>query len=201
MSEATEHWRLFVALPVPESVRGAIAASQDALRQKLAPGSVRWSPADQLHLTLRFLGEVDASRVTDVTNDLQTACALLPAFDLVASGLDFFPHAQKPRVLWVGVTDAGAALQNLWAAVQAATNPYTDEPPEARYVGHVTIGRVKFLQPPDRSVLAAQAGRMARHEFGRWTADHAVLMRSELAAQGARHTVLAYCPFSATRRL
>jgi 2'-5' RNA ligase len=201
MPEAAEHWRLFVALPVPESVRGAIAAGQDELRQKLAPGSVRWTPAEQLHLTLRFLGDVDVGRAADLTKNLQAACAPWPAFDLVASGLDFFPHAQKPRVLWVGVADAGAALQSLWAAVQAATNPYTDEPPEARYVGHVTIGRVKYLQPPDRSVLAAQAGRMARHEFGRWTADHIVLMRSELFAQGARHTVLARCPFSATRRL
>jgi 2'-5' RNA ligase len=201
MAEATEHWRLFVALPVPESVRGAIAAGQDELRQKLAPGSVRWTPADQLHLTLRFLGEVDAGRVTDLTNDLQTACAPLPAFDLVASGLDFFPHAQKPRVLWVGVADAGAALLNLWAAALAATNPYAAEVPESQYVGHITIGRVKYLQPADRSALAAQPGRMGRHEFGRWTADYAVLMRSQLSASGARHTVLARCPFSLTRRL
>lgn len=195
MAEVAEHYRLFVALPVPEVVRTAIGKTQDALRELLPKAGVRWSPPTQFHLTLRFLGDVEGARVEALTSALRLACAELAPFAVRAEGLGFFPDDHHPRVVWAGLADEAGELERLWESVQAATGEFTSQPVEHRFAGHITLGRIKFLSPRDRTALVAQAGRQAGRRFGQWQAERVDLMRSELSSQGARHTCLASLAF------
>ena len=118
--ESTSQLRLFISLPVPEAVRVALQQAQQELREGLPPrarNAVRWTNPDQLHLTLRFLGEVDEPRVPSLLNALQSACQPFPRLQLRAERVGFFPERRLPRVVWIGVQDRGGTLARLQQAV------------------------------------------------------------------------------------
>lgn len=196
MPDATGHWRMFVALPLPAEVRQDLARMQHELREQLSPRAMRWSPAEQLHLTLRFLGDVNIARVPALTAALQDACAKSHAMDLTICSLGVFPGLHRPRIVWAGIAEADQQLRQLWTAVQDATNSFCAEPPATEFTGHITLGRIKFLPRGDQAVLRASLERMANHPIGRWRAERAGLMRSELAADGARHTIVCDLPLA-----
>ncbi len=190
-SEESENLRLFVAVTVPEGVKDAVMKAQDALRRVTPEGHVRWTRRDQLHLTLRFLGDVDAGRVSALTEALQRCCQEFAPLRLHAEGIGFFPDARRPRVLWVGVQDAQDQLRRLQGAVQAATAPFTAEKPEQHFAGHVTLGRIKGLGRADADALAAAAEQAAQRPFGQWVATEIEIIQSELSPKGAQYTTLA----------
>jgi hypothetical protein len=98
-----EFLRLFIALPVPAEVRAEIARAQVQLKCCLPPGVVRWVRAEQFHLTLKFLGDIHPTQLDALKKSVAEACAGLLPPALSAKGVGFFPHAQKPRVIWAGV--------------------------------------------------------------------------------------------------
>jgi RNA 2',3'-cyclic 3'-phosphodiesterase len=190
-TDENETMRLFVALTVPEAVKEAIVKAQAELRRAAPEGQVRWSRRDQLHVTLRFLGDVEPGRVGALTEALQACGHEFAPLHLRAEGLGFFPDARRPRVVWVGAQDAKDQLRELQRAVQAATAPFTAEKPEERFAGHVTLGRIKGLRRPDAEALAAAVTRAAQRQFGQWVANEIEIIRSELSPQGAQYTTLA----------
>jgi len=190
-SEQSENLRLFVAVTVPEGVKDAVMKAQDALRRVTPEGHVRWSRRDQLHLTLRFLGNVEAEQVGALTEALQRCSQGFPPLHLRAEAIGFFPDARRPRVAWVGVEDAPGQLRRLQSAVQAATAPFTTEKPEEHFAGHVTLGRFKGLQRPDADALVAAAKQAAQRPFGQWVATEIEIIQSELSPKGAQYTTLA----------
>jgi 2'-5' RNA ligase len=182
---------LFVAIPLPESIKDEIEKAQTELRRGLAEDCVRWTKRAQFHLTLKFLGDVEAERVADLKNVVSNACEKFPAMQLRAERIGFFPQARSPRVVWVGVNDPAGTLPQLQNAVDAALKEYSREKPEGIFTGHVTLGRVKMIKRPQADLLAKLALDMATRRFGEWTADKVELIRSELASDGARYTTLA----------
>src|SRR5687768_4429915 len=92
--------RVFIAIELPEDIRRALADVQRQLRP--VTSSARWVPAESIHLTLKFLGEVPETRIVDVDESL-AGLTWLP-FQVVVSGVGFFPGARSPRVLWAGLT-------------------------------------------------------------------------------------------------
>ena len=105
MSDALppETLRLFIALTVPEDVKTEIEKAQAALRRALPEGRVRWTKREQLHLTLKFLGNVDAQRFEPLVDAMRGACQGFGALELRAEGIGFFPDLRLPRVVWAGV--------------------------------------------------------------------------------------------------
>lgn len=188
----TEPWRLFVALSLPEPVKAAIEQAQAALRRVLRVNQVRWTRADQFHLTLKFLGNVDARRVKALTQALLAACHGTPPLPLRAAGLGCFPERGLPRVIWAGVQDANdGALVRLQAAVEHAARAFTAEPAEKSFAGHVTLGRIKGIRRSEAAALAQAAENWAGQELGQWTAERVELIRSELTPAGPRYRTLA----------
>ena len=109
VENSNERLRLFVAIAIPERIRNEMIAVQRELKP-LALGDVRWTNAEQLHLTLKFLGNVPASSVEAVKQSLAEACAGAAPFPLRAEGIGFFPNERQPRVVWVGFEDGENAL-------------------------------------------------------------------------------------------
>lgn len=195
--DSIPHWRLFIALTVPENVKAAMAGAQSRLRQTLSrqgQDCARWTRLEQLHLTLNFLGNVDAPRIDDLTAAMRNACRGVASLQLRAVGVGCFPNFRAPRVGWAGVRDLDGKLPELHRSLADAVRTCTQEPKPEAFAGHVTLGRFKDLGRPDAETLARVAKGMAGEFFGEWTADKIELMRSELSSQGARHSCLAAIP-------
>lgn len=191
MPETEETWRLFVAIPLPERVASAVAGVQSTLKKAVPQAQIRWTPAYQFHLTLRFLGEVAAGRLPALQTQLQAACAGHAALALSLNHLGFFPHAHHPRVLWVGLQGRLDALQALHQAVVVATRDFAEQDtlPE-KFSAHLTLGRIKHLTPRERSALLQAAEHWKPAQPVGWMADRVQLMRSTLSREGARHECL-----------
>jgi 2'-5' RNA ligase len=187
----TEQFRLFVAVTVPESVKAKMEEAQAELRRVLPQRSVRWARREQFHLTLRFLGDVEAARVEALGEAIRAACRGFGALPLRAERVGFFPDLRYPRVAWVGVQDQAEQLARLHQTVEAATKGFTTEAKEERFTGHITLARIKGIKRPEAEALGKAAAGMADRVFGQWTAYHIDLMRSKLLPQGARHVTIA----------
>ena len=186
-----EQYRLFVALAVPDEVKAKLEAAQADLRRVLPDRNVRWTRREQFHLTLRFLGDVEAAQVEALAEAIRTACAGFGALHLRAERIGCFPTRGYPRVIWAGVRDRAEQLPKLQQLVEAASAGFTSEPKEERFTGHLTLARIKGIKRPEAEALGKAASGMADMLFGQWTAHQTELMRSELLPQGARHSSLA----------
>jgi 2'-5' RNA ligase len=167
--------RLFVAVDLPEALRERLAGMSGGL-----PGA-RWVPPDQLHLTLRFVGDVDGAVFADLQETL--AEVRQEPFDLALRGAGHFPPRGAPRVVWVGF-DASEELRRLHAAVERAAQAAGLEPEGRRFHPHVTLARLKDT-PPRRvaEYLAAHAGLRSDP----FPVRELVLYSSVLGSTGATH--------------
>jgi 2'-5' RNA ligase len=150
--------------------------------------------ADNYHLTLKFLGDIEESRAAGIGAALTAAVAGLPAFDIGLRGLGAFPSPTRPRVIWAGVDAGGPSLAALAEALEDGLAAL-GVPREARgFSAHVTLGRVR--EPSRDPALAAALGRAASVELGSSRVDRVVLMRSQVSPRGARYTELAVAPLA-----
>lgn len=168
--------RLFIAIALPEMVKEQLAA----LREPDAPA--RWTKPEQMHLTLRFVGEVDERRVEEIEAAL--GGMVLPSFNLQLRGTGCFPSVQRSRVLWAGVSGEKDALLRLQAAVETRMgHAGMDAEPKA-YDPHITLARLQ------RSDAQWTRSFLERHEGWASTSflvDAFHLYRSELHPAGAVH--------------
>jgi 2'-5' RNA ligase len=187
----SERMRLFVAVTVPEGVKRKLEETQAELRRAAPERGVRWARREQFHLTLRFLGDVEAARVEGLAEAIRGACRGFGAVHLQAERVGFFPDARYPRVVWVGVQDQAEQLPRLQAVVERATEAFTTEKKDERFTGHLTLARIKGIRREEAEVLGQAAAGMADRRFGQWTAYQIELLRSELLPEGAQHTTVA----------
>jgi RNA 2',3'-cyclic 3'-phosphodiesterase len=191
-----ETFRLFIAVIVPEEIKDEIQKTQGILRRALPKESVRWSKREQFHLTLKFLGNVEAQRVQPLADTLRNACQSVAPLALRAEGVGFFPDLRAPRVVWVGVNDRDQQLPLVQRTVEAAGRDFTAEESKEHFTGHVTLGRIKGLRRTEAQTLAGLAAGLATRVFGEWTADKVELIRSQLSPGGAQHATLATIPLA-----
>src|SRR5664279_3299745 len=173
----SEHFRLFIAVAIPEAVKAKIAEAQAELRRALSEHGVRWTRREQFHLTLKFLGDVDTARVEALGEAIRAACRGFGVLHLRAERVGFFPDLRYPRVVWTGVNEEAERLTRLRQALDAATRVFTSEQKEERFTGHVTLARIKSIRRPEADALGKAAAGMAERGFGQWTAGNVELMR------------------------
>ena len=177
--------RAFVAMEISDEVRSALVRAQQELAR--SPAKVKWVAPQNIHLTLKFLGEIDAETVGPVKAALAEAAGGGPVAFTV-EGLGAFPPRGAPRVVWAGVSRGADPIARVQAALERAFRPLGFQA-ERRFVPHLTLGRVKSRQGADelRSALERRAGT----GFGACTAAEVVLFESTLTPQGAIYTVAA----------
>ena len=138
--------RLFVAVEVGSDVQGAASRAIDDLKRRTERGAPRarvtWVRPDHLHLTIRFIGEVDAALGDTIAAALGQPLRV-PAFNLTIEGMGTFPPKRPPRVIWAGIT---AGLEHLHAVEQEVGSRLDKVVPSGEnrdYHPHLTLGRVK----------------------------------------------------------
>lgn len=177
--------RLFVALNFPPELRDRLWSATEDLRAVDAP--VRWVGRERLHLTLKFIGDVEDARETALADALERATEGHEPFPMRMRGAGAFPSEDRPRVLWIGV-ERSPALAALQSDVEASLAAAGVEPEERDFHPHVTLGRVRRRVGRDALRALAEATRGvaagAEHEVAELH-----LMRSEQGPGGARYTV------------
>jgi 2'-5' RNA ligase len=173
-------------------MRTSVGAEIECLRP--LSRAVAWVPTANLHLTLRFLGELSDVQLGEVEVALGEAAAVTAPFALTLHGLGAFPGLERPRILWVGIADGALAAREAQARVEAALERHGIRRERQAWHPHLTIGRVfderawrREAGLPLRQALAAAA----RRSFGSLAVSHIALMRSDLSPQGARYRELA----------
>ncbi len=185
MRQAEESARLFVAVLLPAEVREALASLIE--RGKKKGTDVRWTRKENLHITLKFLGDVRERDIPRVEKALQEAAAGAEGFRLCIRGLGAFPSEGRPRVLWAGVGEGSEELASLASRVEESLRPF-GFPKEDRFSGHVTLGRLRHPEPSPWFRGWAEEEEMQPLEVG---VRRFWLMKSTLAPSGAVYEPLA----------
>ncbi len=179
--------RLFVALKLSTAVVAAIADVRRQLSRRPAASRVRWTKDDLLHLTLRFVGEVEDARVADVCAATELAAGSVAAFEATLDGAGCFPAEGRVRIVWAGMKAEADSLATLAAVVEAGLLA-GGFPPEPRgFRPHVTIGRVR--EDRSRGELRRAVEAIVPEPIPQ-PVSRIVVMASELSRAGPTYAVL-----------
>jgi 2'-5' RNA ligase len=194
-ADLPEMVRAFIAIELPEQLVLALGEVQKRLQTAIPPATVRWVPPDQMHLTLKFLGNIASARLEELEAALRKACVETSPLTLRAEGLGCFPGPSHPRVIWVGVEGDLEALKALQARIDPITEEWCDRDEKRSFRPHLTIGRLKEISPRAARKIGTEIKSTELRTLGIWKVEQVKLMRSKLSPKGAEHTVLASFPF------
>lgn len=189
--------RTFIAIEFSREVHQQLQTVCHELRAHLrsqdAPQSLRWTALDNLHLTLRFLGETTAAQAQIIATGLQEAALQHAPFALTLSGVGGFPNVRQPRVVWLGVGGDLAQLYAFQAAVEGAVQLAGFAAEERPFAAHLTLARAQ--RAASREQLRAVGSCLAT--YGATTSipvpvAAVVHMRSELRTSGPIYTPLGH---------
>ena len=187
MTTPGERIRSFIAIPVPSPGIQALEEAAKRLESDIGR-SVRWVRPESIHLTLKFMGDIQAEMSERVLEALPPVAARFSPIDLSISGMGVFPNPRRPRVLWAGVHGDLETLSALQLAIDEAVGKLGVPKEQRAFSPHLTLGRVRRDVPEGQLRRIGQT--MADGELSgvpSWTADTVNLMRTELDPAGARH--------------
>lgn len=165
---------------------------QSTARLRAAGADASWTAEQNLHITLKFLGEVEDGRLDRIASSTRDVCEKESAFEIRVSGTGAFPDCRRPRVLWAGITEGAGPLLRLQAKVEAALVAPGFEREARPFHAHVTLGRARSPRNVDR--LADALASLQDVEFGTSLVAEIVVMRSQLRPGGAVYTPLERFP-------
>jgi RNA 2',3'-cyclic 3'-phosphodiesterase len=180
------HIRTFIAIDLPPAVISLLGKVQEELK---ATGlRVKWVRPKNIHLTLKFIGNINPSDIDKICGAMTDAVDDIDGINLVARGVGVFPGIKRPRVVWIGL---GGQIQLLFAMQRALEDNLEAlgfEKEKRPFKGHLTLGRFKQTVHPDtiRQFLQEYAN-LSSEEF---TVRRIILFRSELKPTGAVYTQL-----------
>jgi len=176
--------RLFIAIEIPENVRTRFASLLKEFRS-IAP-QVKWVRAENLHVTLKFLGETEPAKLGALQNVLSAVRSAEPV-SLEFRGLGFFPNEKRPRVFWAGM-EASANLKSLAAEVDQATHRLGFQMEERPFTPHLTLARFPLPGVPPK--LLQESQEKSAQAFGSLRTGEFHLIESKLKPTGAEYTTV-----------
>ncbi|OAI52784.1 hypothetical protein AYO47_05960 [Planctomyces sp. SCGC AG-212-M04] len=181
--------RTFIGIPIPSTpaLRGAQRRMDHFGR------AVKATSPDNLHITLKFLGDTQRSQVDKIANVVRSATASIPAHEIELVGLGAFPNVNRPSVVWVGIRPTDH-LKQIAAELDRLLEPFGFLPETRPFHPHLTLAYVKGPAPGLGEMV--QEGRDI--PFGRAIVSAVDLYQSELTPSGSRYTSLAKVPLNPT---
>jgi 2'-5' RNA ligase len=179
--------RVFCAVELPGEIRAAVAAHASRLRQDFPDARANWARPEGLHITLKFVGEVEAPRVEVLARAAEAAVKGFPPFRLSVEESGTFPTRRGARVLWLGVKDASGQLSQLQSRLEQECD-FAGFPREPRaFKPHLTLAR---LRTPEDALALSEAHRRATFGPYDFQVSELLVIRSELGPGGSRYTPL-----------
>jgi len=182
--------RTFIAISLPESVLQAIGKAQDRLRRSRL--DIRWVRKEGIHLTLKFLGDIDRGAVEKLDAAMARATKGIAPFTLMGEGIGVFPDLRRARVIWTGVSGNVQALMALHRNLESELKRLGFPKEKRSFRGHLTLGRAKGRLDKTRLVEALEG--LDGFQTESFVVPSLVLFQSTLRPQGAIYTRLAEAP-------
>jgi len=185
--------RAFIAVEIPLEIRQTVCNATSDL-QKRVGSLVRWVPMENMHLTLKFLGDVSPSNVDLLTEMLRAEADLFRCFEFKLSGLGSFPNLKRPRVIYIGI-HAPAVLETLHRGIDSASRKLGYDSEERGFSPHLTIGRVKQnVTSSEQQTIRRALEETKIDALGVAQVDSVHLYKSDLKPTGSVYTRLYSAP-------
>ncbi len=181
-------FRAFIAIDLPPHIQDKLDRVTEHFKQRLPDAPVRWVPASNVHLTLKFLGEVSEANYSMLTEILEVQAAEYGPIEISIGGLGAFPNKRRPRVIWIGVA-APSELEMLQRAIEAETTRLGYASEKRPFAPHLTVGRVMRNAGPGEIRKISQV--LSSEEVGYLGVARITsvdLFRSDLKPGGAVYT-------------
>jgi 2'-5' RNA ligase len=183
-----EQVRCFIAVELPDEVKAGLKDIQTKLRSG-SQAPAKWVDPYGIHLTLKFLGEVDAAKIAPISAAIEEAVRGIDPFSLKVEGLGAFPNLRKVQVVWVGVGGEVDKLANLQQRLENNLAQLGFAPEKRRFTPHLTLGRVRDRASSNEREGLGQLIAGAEFEAASGFPVVAVsLMRSQLTSEGALYS-------------
>jgi 2'-5' RNA ligase len=178
--------RSFLAIELPKPILRKIEEVQGDLRSTRA--DVRWVNPEKIHLTLKFFGNIEESRIEPIFKSIEEPIRNTLPFSLEVRGVGAFPYLRNPRVIWMGLVDGREVLVSFQKQIETQLEKIGFQPEDRPFHPHLTLGRMKSSRGKEELV-----GRMERHkeeEFGDFQVERVILFKSDLKPSGPIYTLL-----------
>jgi 2'-5' RNA ligase len=188
--------RLFIAVDLPPDIHDCLEKVSDQLKEQMGPVPVRWVSPQNIHLTLKFLGDVSPSNIEVLSELLFTEAAHQKPMVISIGGVGAYPKVRSPRVVWVGV-EAPPEMVDLQNAIDAQISRIGYSPDRRPFSPHLTLGRVSRNATPQEvrkigdTLFSNKIGFLG---VARIRSVH--IFRSDLKLSGAEYTKLFSAPFN-----
>lgn len=187
-------FRAFIAIDLSPDILRRIDGVSNNLKERMKNSPIRWVPAENVHLTLKFLGDVSTTYVDNLKEIIRHAATSHECFEMSVGSLGVFPNARRPRVIWLGV-EAPPVLQTIQRSIDLETNRLGYETKNQTFSPHLTIGRVS--RGADYRELKEISDVLESETVGFLGAtrvDCINLYRSDLKPNGAEYTRVVSVP-------
>lgn len=180
--------RAFIAIEINPEILDHIERISTELNHKMGNRAVRWVPASNIHLTLKFLGDVSLNNLDFLKDALTSEVVQYSTFNISVGGLGAFPKVRNPRIVWVGV-EGPEILENLQRGIEAQTARLGYEAEKRPFSPHLTIGRISRSAKPDEIRIVSDILDSYKLGFiGISPVNQIHLIRSDLNPSGAVYT-------------
>ncbi|MBI4826724.1 MAG: RNA 2',3'-cyclic phosphodiesterase [Nitrospirae bacterium] len=175
--------RCFIAIELPEEIKKSLAETQTALKKYGA--EIRWVRPENIHLTLKFLGDTEEEQLEKISANISEACRGFKAFSLKMTGLGVFPGMRSPKVLWAGLNGSNNII-DLQKGIDISMAHFGFKPEKREFSPHLTIGRFRSLANKDALLEAVTSGKVKNQ--GSFEVKTVALIKSSLTASGSVYT-------------
>ena len=182
-----ETWRVFCAVELSSSVRQKLIEHSSRLRELAPDVQASWSREQNLHLTLKFLGQVQTSRLDRLSKAAAKAATGLPTIELSIEETGAFPKHGRARVLWVGVKDASGGLRELQRRLEEACDREGFAKEGRSFHPHLTLAR---LRNPQSAQELVTAHKQLGFQPTPVTVSELLVLRSQLSPKGSKYSVI-----------
>ena len=191
MSQRSE-WRVFCAVELPDVVRTRLADHVLRLRKEVPEAAASWSRVENIHLTLKFFGNVEVKRIEKISEAAERVVKQFSTVQIGVGGTGVFPRPSRPQVLWIGVSDPSGQLTALQTKFENECAVEGFEKEDRAYHPHLTIAR---LRKPEGARDLADTHLQMQFDPIEVYVEELVLFRSELSPKGARYTPISRVSF------
>jgi 2'-5' RNA ligase len=182
-----ELWRIFCAIELSETTRLLVLRHIARLKETLPQAKASWARDANLHLTLKFLGEIPKTSVADFSAAVSRAVGDAQAFSIRLEQTGTFPSRGQPRVLWIGINDRSGQLAQLHVRLEEESAQAGFAKDTRPYHPHLTIAR---LRQADNARALATAHQQMEFEPLETAVAELLVIRSELSSEGSKYTVV-----------
>jgi RNA 2',3'-cyclic 3'-phosphodiesterase len=183
----SEEWRTFCAIELPPEVREQLASHAKQLREAVPEASASWSKPENVHLTLKFFGNVAKDKLARISEAATRVAGEFSPFKIRIGGTGVFPRRSRPQVLWVGVEDSSGRLSDLQQRLEEEFARAGFAKEDRGYRPHLTIARLR--RPEDARELG-EAHIQKKFSFIDVPVNEFALFRSQLSPKGSIYTVI-----------